>query len=184
MFTKLQSQILAILIENSQKEFYLSQIGQLLGKHPGVFQRGLKSLEKQSYVKSRRQGNQRLFIINSAHPFFNEIKSIIQKTFGAEAILRGIVKSITGIKTAFIYGSYVKNKLRADSDIDLLVVLSRLKAEDELLTKISNAEKKLGREINYKAYSLKEFSQKVTAGDPFLTEILSEQIILLKGDIK
>lgn len=184
MFTKLQSQILAILLENPQKEFYLSQIGQLLDKQPGVFQRGLKSMEKQGILISRRQGNQRLFRINTEYSFFDEIKSIIRKTFGAQKSLSEIVESIEGVKTAFIYGSYAKNKLRADSDIDLIVVLNPLSCEDELLSKINNMEKKLGREINYKAYSSREFSQKLAHKDPFLAEILSEQIIPLKGEIE
>lgn len=184
MFTKLQSQILALLIENPQKEFYLSQIGQLLDKQAGVFQRGLKSIERQGIVISRRQGNQRLFRINTEYPFFNEIKSILRKTFGAQKSLSEIVESIEGVKTAFIYGSYAKNKLRVDSDIDLIAVLNPLSCEDELLSRISSLEKKLGREINYKVYSSREFSQKLAHNDPFLTEILSEQIIPLKGEIK
>lgn len=183
MFTELQSQILGILTENPQKEFYLSQLGHILGRHPGVFQKGLNSLEKEGLISSRRQGNQRLFRLNSAHPFFEEVKSIIRKSRGIEGLLRKIVGRIKAVQIAFIYGSYPKGKMRAESDIDVLVVLSDLKAEDELMNRISRVEKKMGREINYKMYSIAEFSRKRAEKDPFLTEILAEEIILLKGKI-
>ncbi|MCG2711025.1 MAG: nucleotidyltransferase domain-containing protein [Candidatus Omnitrophica bacterium] len=184
MFTELQSQILAILIENPQKEFYFSQLGQILGRHPGVFQKGLNSLEKEGIISSRRQGNQRLLRVNCAHPFFEEVKSIIKKSYGIEGLVREIVKHIKEIRIALIYGSYPSGKMRVDSDVDLLVVLSDLKAEDALMNRLSEAEKKVGREINYKMYSMTEFSRKLAEKDPFLTEILSERIILIKGKIE
>ncbi|MBI4845990.1 MAG: nucleotidyltransferase domain-containing protein [Candidatus Omnitrophica bacterium] len=183
MFTELQSQILAILIENPQKEFYFSQLGQILGRHPGVFQKGLNSLEKEGVISSRRRGNQRLLCVNSSYPFFEEVKSIIKKSYGIEGMLREIVTRIKEIKIALIYGSYPRGKMRVESDVDLLVVLSNLKAEDELMIRLSEAEKKAGREINYKMYSMAEFFRKLAEKDPFLTEILSERIILMKGKI-
>ena len=79
MFTSYQSQILAILSSTPEKEYYLSELREMLGKHPGVFQRGLNSLEKQGWIMSRKRGGQRLFKINSSHPLFKEIKSVAHK---------------------------------------------------------------------------------------------------------
>ena len=183
MFTDNQAQILAILISQPDKEYYLSELGGLLHKHPGIFQRGINSLEKQGIIVSHKKGNQRLFKVNKNYPLFNEIEVIVQKTYGAEGLLRRLVKEIKGISIALIYGSYAKDKMRLDSDIDILVEADNLKSEDELLSKIDGIEQILQREINYKFYSEKEFFKKMKAKEPFLEEVLSDKYILLKGKV-
>lgn len=183
MFTKNQLQILATLISQPDKEFYLSELGTILRKHPGIFQRGINSLEKQGIIVSHKRGNQRLFRINRENAFFGEIKGIVEKTEGAEGFLRKAVADIRGIKTALIYGTYAKDKMRSDSDIDILVVGDNMQAEDILLDRICPIEEKLQREINYKIYSDEEFLKKRKAKDPFIEEILSDKYILLKGKV-
>ncbi len=183
MFTHNQSLLLAILAENPQKEYFLQELGRLIGKKPGVFQRGLNSLEKQGWVVSRRQGTLRLFKINEAHPLHKEIKAIARKTMGVEAELKRVVNSVDTIKIALIYGSYAKDNMRAESDVDLLVVVTDLKAEDKLVKGLAGVEKALGREVNYKLYTDKEFKQRRKDKDPFLAEVLSDKYILLKGTV-
>jgi len=183
MFTIYQSQILAILSDNPETEYYLSELGGMIGKHPGVFQRGINSLEKQGWILSRKRGSQRLFKINSKHPLFKEIKAVVRKTVGIEAQLKKAVNGVDGIKEAFIYGSYAKDSMRQDSDIDLMVVVDDLKVEDELVDELSRVEKALGREVNYKLYGERDFKQRRKNKDPFLTEILSNKYIVLKGDL-
>ena len=138
IFTDNQTQILAILISQPEKEYYLSELGNILRKHPGIFQRGINSLEEQGIIVSHKRGNQRLFNVNKNYPLFDEIKIIVQKTYGAEGLLRKLLDEIKGVSIALIYGSYAKDKMRLDSDIDILAVAGNLKAEDELLSKIED----------------------------------------------
>jgi predicted nucleotidyltransferase len=170
-----------VLISHSEKEYYLSELGGILDKHPGVFLKGINSLEKQGIISSRKEGNQRLFKINRKNPLFEEIKSIVRKTGGAKELLGRLVNEIKDVSIALIYGTYARDVLRADSDIDLLVVAISDKAEDILLDKLGDIEKKLQREINYKIYSKREFAKKRKENDPFIIEILSDKYILLKG---
>jgi predicted nucleotidyltransferase len=182
MFTNPQLEILALLLSHPDKNYYLSEIGKLIGKKPGVFQNSIKSLEKQNLLISFKKNNQRIFKINTDYPFYNEIKKIVQKTGGAEGLLKKIFTEIKGIKLAFIYGSYAKNKMRESSDIDVIIV-GDPKTEDIFLEKIDIIEKKLQREINYKFYSQEEFKEKIKSKDPFLEEVLSDKYILLYGEI-
>jgi len=163
-------------------DYNLSEIGRILGKPPGVFQRSISSLEKQGLISSRKRGNQRLLKFNKNYIFFNEVKSIIQKTNGAEGLLGKLANGIKQVNIALIYGSYAKGGMRTDSDIDLIIVADP-KVEDKLLAALEKIEQKLQREINYKLYSKKEYDRKMTANDPFLQEILSDKYIPLKGKI-
>jgi len=176
-----QYSILAVLGENPQREYYLRELGRLIGKQPGVFQRGINSLEKKGLILSRRQGNLRLFRINGRHPLHKEMMALVRKTYGVEALLSKAVNGIVGIRIALIYGSYAKDKMHSHSDIDLLIVADNLKAEDVLVEALDGVEKSMQREVNYKIYNNEDFKRKRESDDPFLNEILSDQHIFLKG---
>lgn len=183
LFSTNQLDILSLLFAHSGEEYYLSEIGEILEKRPGVFQRGINALQKEGIIKSRKKGNQRLFSINTEYALFNEIQSIVNKTCGAEGALRNFVNAETKISKAIVFGSYAKNALNVNSDIDLLLVTNTENIDDIIIEKLSQIEKKLQREINYKIYVTKEFQRKIAANDPFLKEILDDKYILLKGKI-
>ena len=107
----------------------------------------------------------------------------MRKTAGFEAGLKRLVDAIPGIKTALIYGSYAKGGMRADSDVDLLVVTTRAAAEDELVRALARLERALGREVNYKLYREADFDRRRRDKDPFLAEVLSGGRIMLKGGL-
>jgi hypothetical protein len=44
-------------------------------------------------------------------------------------------------------------------------------------------EKMLGRDINYKLYNEEDFSKRFKEKDPFLSEVLTDKYIILKGTI-
>ena len=182
MYTENQIKILAILINQPIKEYYLSELSKIVGKKPGVLQKGLNALERDGLISSRRDGNRRLFRINQDYPLLKEIKSIIQKTAGVEGSLKHLVESTSGINIALIFGSYAKNVMQVNSDIDVLLV-GDSNAEDKFLKGIAHIEKIIQREINYRFYSKDEFKEKFSKNDPFLLEILSDKNILLKGKI-
>ena len=73
--------------------------------------------------------------------------------------------------------------MRQDSDVDLMVVVNDLKVEDKLVDELSYVEKVLGREVNYKFYDERDFKQRLKKKDPFLTEVLSNKYVVLKGDL-
>jgi predicted nucleotidyltransferase len=181
MFTAYQSRILALLSENPQREYYLHELGRLLGKKPGVFQRGLNSLQAQGWIVSRKQGNLRLLKINNCHPLYKEIASVVRKTVGVEAQLKKVVDDIKGIKFALIFGSYARGGMRPDSDVDLLVIADDPAAEDKLVEKLAIIERAFSREVNYKIYEDCDFRRRRKLKDPFLTEVLGRKHIVLKG---
>lgn len=180
MFSPNQQAILNLFITNPEKEYHLHEIGRILDKKPGAFQKALNALEREGVLKSRVRGNQRLVSLNKQYPLLKEITKIIQKTIGVEAMLKKLVESEEDIKISYIFGSYAKDKMRGESDIDLIIV-GMTKAEDRILEGIEKMEKKIQREINPKFYTTGEYAKKIKKGDPFLKEILEDKYITLKG---
>lgn len=180
MFSPNQQTLLTLFISNPDMEYHLHEIGRILGKKPGVFQKALNTLEKEGILRSRMRGNQRLVSLNKGHPLLWEITKIIQKTVGVEALLKGVVDTNPAIQSAFIFGSYAKDAMRSNSDIDLILVIEK-EAEDKLLKTLEKIEKQIQREINPKFYSPREYARKKKEEEPFLKEVLAASHLVLKG---
>ena len=182
-FKKNQMEVLRLLVSQQDRGFFFSEIGEAIGKRPGVFQRGINALERDGLVISYKRGNQRVFQINANNPIFIDLKSIVEKTAGAENLLRDVCNNHDDIITALIYGSYARDTMRPDSDIDLLIVATGNKVENVLIKELAAIEKKIQRTVNYKLYTKPDFQAKKRKDDPFLKEILGQKFILIKGRI-
>lgn len=179
-FTKNQTLILEIFFNHPEKSYYLRELGRLLGKEPGVFQRDINRLVESGILASEYRAKSRFFALNKEHPLYKEFKSIFFKTVGAEGKLKSILKGIENIQVAFIYGSFAKGKEDQVSDIDLMLIGDP--DEDLLINKISSIEKNLDREINYSIFSPEDVKKGLRSGEVFLEEIISKPKIFIIGD--
>jgi predicted nucleotidyltransferase len=102
------------------------------------------------------------------------MKKIAQKKFGLEEQLRNSLKKVKDLKMAFIFGSYAKDKLEPESDIDLLMIGSHsaLKAQKEII----KLQKEFDREINIIDMTETEFEER-RQRDEFLKDIFKNKYI-------
>jgi predicted nucleotidyltransferase len=178
--TKNRAELLRLFLTNPDQSFYIQEIGRILGKKPGIFQRTLNNLEKEGILVSEYKANARYFKTNKNYPLYKELKSIVFKTVGVSGSLKEALKKVGGINFSFIYGSYAKAKENYLSDIDLVVIGNP--NEDLLIKELDKLEDALSREINYKLYSLKDFKKEIKEKEPFLLEILTDKKIMLIGE--
>ena len=82
------------------------------------------------------------------------------------------------INLAFVYGSVARSTETEQSDIDLMVV-GRVDF-GTVVSKLSEAQKTLSREINPTVYSVKAFRDKLQGN--FLKTVLSERKLFIIGD--
>lgn len=181
-FTDNQLEILSIFFSSPARELHMSELGRILGKKPGYFQKGLNKLEAVGILKSRRQGNQRVLSLNARYRFLDEVRSIVEKSAGAVSRLMEIMGRHDEVACAFLYGSFAHGKMRPNSDVDIIIVCPAA-AQGALLKEFSKLEEVLLREINPKFYTSDTFKKKQTAGDSFLDEVLSKKVIMLKGSL-
>lgn len=121
----LDSQVLLVLARSSQ-ELSVQQIHQLLpdgGSRAGV-QNSVARFLEQGTVMERRVGRSRAFALNDEHLLASVIRQIaatkrLLLSRMAEAIAEWPVQPLT----VALFGSAARNEMRADSDIDLLIVM-------------------------------------------------------------
>lgn len=178
--TKNRAELLKLFFTNPDKAFYMQEIGRILEKKPGIFQRTLNNLVSEGILESEYKANARYFKVNRSHPLFKELKNIVFKTVGIKGSIGDVLKEAGDIKMAFIYGSYAKATENYLSDIDIIIIGTP--NEDELVKRLDRLEEKLQRDINYKLYTLNEFKKDVRESEPFVSEVLKDKKIMIMGD--
>jgi transcriptional regulator with XRE-family HTH domain/predicted nucleotidyltransferase len=83
------------------------------------------------------------------------------------------------IHTSFIFGSTARLTQKSNSDIDLFIV-GNVRLKDLSLT-LAEAERVLGRPVNPVIYSKETFLEKLNERDPFLSQVLNGEKIILGG---
>lgn len=179
--TENRAKLLRLFFTNPDNSFYMQEIGKLLKKKPGVFQRTLNNMVSEGILRSEYRANARYFSVNRDYPLYDELKSIIFKTVGIQGSIKEILHKVGGVKNAFIYGSYAKSKENSLSDVDLVIIGSP--NEDKLVKELDMLEEQLKREINYKLFSLRELKKEVEEKEPFIAEVLKDKKIIVIGSV-
>lgn len=175
--SKIVQNVLSYFFLQEDSSLYVNEMVRLLKVDRGNLIKKLKSLEKEGIFSSEFRGNQKYFSLNKRYPLLKEYKNIILKTIGFEKKIQELLRDLKGIKEAYIFGSYAKDKMDLSSDIDLLVIGKQ--DTIELQRRISKLQEQINREINVISIEDKEFQRKRKNKDPFIINILRERKIKL-----
>ncbi len=96
-----------------------------------------------------------------------------------------MLKETTGVKEAYIYGSYAHNNMDVHSDIDVLmdvhsdidVLIIGNHAIVPLQGRLNKIQKAINRTINCTHMDEKEFNKRVKNGDAFISALLRQKHI-------
>jgi predicted nucleotidyltransferase len=140
----------------------------------------LKNIESLGLLTSRKSGNLKYFQVNRGFLIYPELKSIFFKVRGAPSLLKQVLSKGSEIEYAFIYGSFAAGTENEKSDIDLMVI-GKMPLEN-LLKRLREPEKLLGRDINPSLFQMSEIKQRLKDQDPFIGRVMAEPKIMLIGN--
>lgn len=179
--TKLRRKLLVYAFTHIDESFYVRELASLIEEDPGNLSRELRKLEEEGLFQSVSRAKAKFYSLNKNYPLFNELKKIVFKTVGVAGSLKNLVNKFSGIKLAFIYGSYAKGAEKKSSDVDLVLVGKFL--QNKVMREIRNLESKLNREINFSSYTQEEFERESKRGGSFLNLTVKNKTIVLKGQL-
>jgi len=177
--SKIRQDLLALFFTNPRKKYYLRELERILGHSAGSIRRELLKYQTDDLFKTEKVGNLLYYSLNTNHPLYKELKSIVFKTVGVEGSLKKELSSMEKIKICLIYGSFASEQYKATSDIDLMIIGNP--ATSELNERIARLEKRLKREINTTVYSWQEFQDKKKSKSAFILDLQKNPKIMLLG---
>ncbi len=181
LFTKTQQRVLSLLYGKPDKSFYANEIVRWADMGRGTVKRELDRLVSAGLLVVSREGNQLHYQANSENPIYAELVGIVRKTFGVADVLAEALAPIKDdIDIAFVYGSIAKGADTAKSDIDLFVASNTI-SYTELFERLKTTEETLGRIVNPTVYDIQQIRKRLKEKNAFLTRIMDQPKIWVKG---
>jgi len=181
LFTRTQRQVLSLLFGNPDRSFYSNEIVRLAEAGIGSVHRELKRLESVGLIKSKKVGNQKHYQANKEAPIFEELRSIVAKTFGIADRMREVLEPLRErVVAAFIYGSVASNTDSAHSDIDLMLISDDITYQ-EVIQALMSFEQELTRPVNPVVMGCEEWHRKLDVEGGFVERVMDKPKIFLIG---
>jgi predicted nucleotidyltransferase len=181
LFPGYRRRVLGLLLLAPDQALHGREIARRTSLPSGTVIRELNRLVEAGLLKRERRGNQSLYSADRACPVFEEVAGMLRKTSGAADVIAEALAPLSGqIEKAFVHGSFAKGTAKAGSDIDVLIVGAvELGAVIDALYPV---QAQVGREINPKVFSSREWKSKLKAKSAFATEVQANPRIVLLGD--
>jgi predicted nucleotidyltransferase len=169
----IRQRLLAQLMDTPRDRYHLRELARRVHTSAGTAARELGRLAADGLVVSEMEGRQRYYRVNTASPLYQPLRDLVRRTIGAPAVLRQHLAGVAGIERAMIFGSYADGRLKADSDVDLLVVGTP--DRDELTDALEAAGQELGREVNEVVMTASEFDERRQRQDGLVMSIVTHR---------
>jgi predicted nucleotidyltransferase len=180
LFPEYRRRVLGLLLLQPDAALHGREVARRTGLPAGTIARELTRLAEAGLLKREKRGNQQVYSADTEGPIYAELASILRKTSGmADVLVQALAPIAPQLRLAFVFGSVARGRESAGSDIDLMLIgdISFREAVESLYP----AQALLGREVNPKVYSAREFTEK-TGSEPFLADVMTRPMIFLIGN--
>ena len=155
---------------NSETTSYLRDLSAEFGESTNAIRLELNHMEEAGLLKTRMEGNKKVFRANRNHPLFSTIRELLMKHTGIDQVVEYVVKNLKGLQSAYVTGDFARGK--DGPVIDILLVGNTIDIAF-LLGLISRAEELTGRKIRYMIVKTEE-KEKYLAAYPEALLLWSE----------
>ncbi len=139
---------------NSKNTAYLRNLEEEFGESTNAIRLELNKFEKAGFLASSSEGNKKIFSVNTKHPLFKDINSIILKMVGIEYVVDFVLQRIGDLEKVYLVGNMRRSK--ETNIIDLVLVEDNLN-KTFLIEQIEKAEKKIDKKIRFVHFGVGEF---------------------------
>lgn len=163
--------MLELFSKNPDKEFYSKEIQDRLDLSKATNIKWLKKLKQKEIIKEKSSGRKKYYKLKWASPIARQIRVLITLSE-----LIPTLKTIGGIRNAYLIGSSSRGTDSPDSPIELLILQKGRSREIEKA--LNEVEKKIGREIDARIMMPIEYAD-LSRDNPNLHDRLEREKIRL-----
>ncbi len=144
--SKTRIKILLKFFLNSKNTAYLRSLEPDFGESTNAIRHELNRFEKAGLLLADQKGNKKVYRVNTEHPLFPDIRSLLVKHVGIDKILDKVVSKLGNLKTVYLVGELAKGN---DSKIVDLWFVGNDIDKSYLLSLVEKAEEVIERKIRY-----------------------------------
>ena len=181
LFSDYRSRVLGLLLLHPERTYYLREIARITGTVPGTLKRELDKLLEVGLLTVKKVGNQNHYRANQDCPVYVDLANVLRKTSGInDVIMNAILPLSENLQNVFIYGSMASGKENIKSDIDLMLIGDI--NYKEVVHLLHPLQEQLGREINPKILSVKEWGKLIKDNGAFVQDVMNKPKLFIIGN--
>ncbi|MBO0802262.1 MAG: nucleotidyltransferase domain-containing protein [Nocardiopsaceae bacterium] len=173
--------LLALLYLHPDRDYSLTEAAKVIGASPKVMSTEADRLVASGLVRETRRAQSRLLQAETGGPIARPLTDLLAVTYGPLPVLSDLLSGVTGVETAYIYGSWAARYLGEPGpvphDVDVLVVGTA--DEDDLYDIAHESESRLGREVNITAIS-PQYWEAPDPADSFMRHVRERPLVKLE----
>ena len=180
LVSEVRVNILKLLLLNPNRAFHIRAIVRQVGAEINAVRRELDNLFEINLVNRRQSSNKIFYQIETSHPFFSDLLSLVAKEEGIGAAIVKNEKRIGVIDYAVLSLAFLRGRKSTALDVDLFIVGE---VDLEVIKNVVKEEEgKMNKEINYSVMSMEEFMSRKRTNDPFIYRVMTQSRTMLIGD--
>ena len=179
--SKVRISILNQYMSDLKASFHVRGLVRELDEEINAIRRELINLEDAGILKSKKDGNKKVYTIDSRCPILWELRSMFFKESPMGQQIRKLTEDVEGIQVIILTESFLRNNYENNTDVDLLFI-GNMRIKD-LSSHMNEIEKELERQIRYSAIKMEDFDFARKKKEPFLMNIIEKDKIVLFGQL-
>lgn len=138
--SKTRLKLLLRFFLNPESEAYLRGLAQEFGESTNAVRVELNRFEEAGLIVPHKEGNKKVFQVNTDHPMYSDLQRIAFKHFGLDQIVENVVKKLGDVQAVYLTGDLARGLDARIIDISLIgdidtVYLAQLVEKAEALIK-------------------------------------------------
>jgi predicted nucleotidyltransferase len=178
----MQVNLLGLLLLQPERTWTLDELATAVGAVPSSVHRELRRAVDAGIVERDDRARPHGYSAARDAPAHEPLRQLLETTVGAPAKLAEALAAAGDVRAASLHGSFVRGRLRPDSDLDVLVVADGPSRPFQAAAR--EAGRALGRDVDLSVLSPREFATATEQGHPFLQGVLRGPRIDLIGDLE
>lgn len=178
--SRVRMKVLRLYFLNPAKIYHLREIQRQTNEAMNAIRREMNYLKDHGFMSSEDRGNRKYFILRKDNPIYFDLLALFNKIYGLGGDIIKNKPRLGKIKFVMLSGKYVRDRVRSENEVDVLVVGKVILPE--LIQVVKAEEKRKEREINYTVMTEDEFAFRKVRRDPFVLSILYLPRIMIIGD--
>lgn len=172
--------ILKLMLLNPEKSLHVRAIVRAVGAEINAVRRELDNLISIDLFRKRQSSNKIFYTVNTEHPFFGDLLSLVAKENGIAGKLYKNLKNLGEVEYILLSKSFLRGRKSTALDVDLFIVGE---VDTVFLEKlIKEEESRIEREINFSVMSSEEFMSRKRTMDQFIERVMSQGRAMIVGD--
>jgi DNA-binding transcriptional ArsR family regulator len=151
--SKTRLKLLLRFFLNPESRAYLRGLAQEFDESTNAVRVELNRFEEAGLIEAHKEGNKKIFQVNTKFPLFSELQKIAFKHFGIDQIIEQVVQKLGDVNAVYLTGDLARG---LDSPIIDITLIGNNIDTHYLMKLVEKAEKLIDRKIRTLVYNTGE----------------------------